>query len=1079
MDWHSIRTENGTRNNAFESLVCQLAKHEPIPNKVDFVRLAPPDGGVEAYCTLSDGCEYGWQAKYFFSLGEAQLNELDQSVKRMLCTHPNMVKYYICIPIDRNDARIPNRKSALDRWYARVDKWKGWAAEEKRDLEFVYWGDFELTERLSLEVHAGRRNYWFSGDEYTNAWFARNAQRSINDLGSRYSPELNVDIEISRYFDYASRSDAFRDDVKKNFNSMAVALTKVIDSIHNCELSSQKAELACIKTELLELCSILTNSDMLSTVNKKSVASTLDRLDTQLVMFDEYYKDKKGDTGDGAILYSQWYINKLHIASREFRMYIESDLFSASENPICILSGVAGVGKSHIIAHAVEMRLCNNKACLFLLGSYFQTREDPIIQILRQLQVNCGQNEFFSALNEKAETQQERVVIFIDAINEGSGKYVWRDYIRGLISLIKQYKWLGLILSVRDSYEDVTGVRSLVDESSVVYIKHTGFEMIEDKASSLFFVHYHIQEPAVPLLTPEFGNPLFLKLFCEGLHNKGITVVPKGTFGLSFVFNAYIDSIEQKLSRPTEYDYPSNLGLVEKCRDRIIQDRVIHDTTYITYSHAVELIDQVVKPYNITAHKFLGSLISEGLYGILPQGTDNKEDLVYTTYERMDEYYLAEYLVNINSKDITSGQAFKPNGSMEKYVKESDYYQGINEAFFIILSEKYGFELMDLVDALQRGHSLTEAFVGSLVWRVPDAITRNTTQFVNEYAMKWNGTWDRFLNVLFEVALDPEHPYNADTMHKWLMAPSMSDRDAFWVPFIRTNAIYSNQPISRLVKWAERIVPKSDQDIPNKVRLLACSALAWLLATTTLDLRDRVTYAIRNLLVDHLDVARDVFNRFIEVNDPYVVERVTAAIYGAILCSSSIAGVSELAQDIVDKVFANNDEVYTHILARDYMRNIVEYALTFCSGFSMANPEIIRPPYKSSLISSFPANEQVDKYKFNYNDKNFKPIYWAQNDILSSMITEYGRGTGAYGDFGRYVFQAAFSEWSQVDVNGLSNYACSMIFNKYKYDVRKHGSFDRQATSVDRFTNRHERIGKKYQWIALWSCLLELAIIIQ
>ena len=63
--WKNIRPFNGSQNNAFEELVCQLAREEPIANKKEFYRVAAPDGGVEAYCVLNNGDEYGWQAKYF------------------------------------------------------------------------------------------------------------------------------------------------------------------------------------------------------------------------------------------------------------------------------------------------------------------------------------------------------------------------------------------------------------------------------------------------------------------------------------------------------------------------------------------------------------------------------------------------------------------------------------------------------------------------------------------------------------------------------------------------------------------------------------------------------------------------------------------------------------------------------------------------------------------------------------------------------------------------------------------------------------------------------------------------------
>jgi len=91
------------------------------------------------------------------------------------------------------------------------------------------------------------------------------------------------------------------------------------------------------------------------------------------------------------------------------------------------------------------------------------------------------------------------------------------------------------------------------------------------------------------------------------------------------------------------------------------------------------------------------------------------------------------------------------------------------------------------------------------------------------------------------------------------------------------------------------------------------------------------------------------------------------------------------------------------------------------------------------------------------------------------MVTEYGRGIGGYGDFGRYTFQSILYDWKNFDPNDLSNYACKLIFEKYGYDVEKHGEFDRHASSGNRHRNKKERIGKKYQWIALYEILARLS----
>ncbi|MCD8177223.1 MAG: hypothetical protein LUE98_07300 [Tannerellaceae bacterium] len=131
----------------------------------------------------------------------------------------------------------------------------------------------------------------------------------------------------------------------------------------------------------------------------------------------------------------------------------------------------------------------------------------------------------------------------------------------------------------------------------------------------------------------------------------------------------------------------------------------------------------------------------------------------------------------------------------------------------------------------------------------------------------------------------------------------------------------------------------------------------------------------------------------------------------------------------------------------------------------------LRPPYKSEMPTTFPKTKDIDeKYKLDYKDDTIPRPYFQQSTILTSMTTEYSRETGCYGDFGRYVFQRVLSNW-KVDVNGLSNLAVKWIFEKYGYHPDKHAEYDQNLGYTQTEDVKIERIGKKYQWIALHELL--------
>ena len=111
-----------------------------MPSGSTFVRKGTPDAGVECYAILGDGTEWGWQAKYVDELGDSQWSQVDRSINTALEKHSKLVRYFVCVPVDRADARIEGRKSAKERWDDHVAKWSRWATDQGMTVEFIFLG---------------------------------------------------------------------------------------------------------------------------------------------------------------------------------------------------------------------------------------------------------------------------------------------------------------------------------------------------------------------------------------------------------------------------------------------------------------------------------------------------------------------------------------------------------------------------------------------------------------------------------------------------------------------------------------------------------------------------------------------------------------------------------------------------------------------------------------------------------------------------------------------------------------------------------------------------------------------------
>lgn len=284
--------------------------------------------------------------------------------------------------------------------------------------------------------------------------------------------------------------------------------------------------------------------------------------------------------------------------------------------------------------------------------------------------------------------------------------------------------------------------------------------------------------------------------------------------------------------------------------------------------------------------------------------------------------------------------------------------------------------------------------------------------------------------------------------------------------------LYSNHDsaLYRLVEWG--LVHASKQAITDDIAESCAIILSWLLISPNNELRDKATKAIIYILNSHMPALLFLMRIFEEIDDPYISERIYAVAFGCVVNEDSPQQVRALAEHVYKNIF-DKDVVYPNILLRTYAKNIIDYARHIgCVEDGYFDAEKITPPY-NSRFPEIPSDEEIKTYKLDYNSESFRDYHWSQLAILNSMKVEYSRSgqPGGYGDFGRYTFQSYFYAWKQLHPIDLKNIAIKRIF-ELGYDVEKHGKYDRNCTDRVglRFQlGRKERIGKKYQWIALYE----------
>ena len=160
----------------------------------------------------------------------------------------------------------------------------------------------------------------------------------------------------------------------------------------------------------------------------------------------------------------------------------------------------------------------------------------------------------------------------------------------------------------------------------------------------------------------------------------------------------------------------------------------------------------------------------------------------------------------------------------------------------------------------------------------------------------------------------------------------------------------------RLVDWARRVSPTTGVD--DQVVDLSAITLSWLFAPSNRFLRDTATKALVSLLDGRLESTRRLVERFADIDDPYVVERVYAVAYGVSLRARDADGVGRVAHSVYNHVFAQGNPP-AHILVRDYARGVIERAAHLGAEFHV-DMEKVRPSYRSTW-PVIPGDEDIQK----------------------------------------------------------------------------------------------------------------------
>ncbi|PTO62414.1 ATP-binding protein [Vibrio splendidus] len=995
IDFSSINAFNKGPRESFEDLICVLARRENPENGLEFQSNdgCGGDGGVEALWILNNERKIGYQAKYFTSIGDSQWSQMDESVEQALKVHPELQTYVFAIPKDLTPPRGTKGKSQREKWDERVTKWKGWAEEKSIDLKFELWSETTLKDMLLREDNAALIKLWFGGDVLNDSWFKDQVSVAKLALDDRFNPQDHVEVSIESLFDTIARGPGITKQLVGAFTDLEESIVPTIDSTPTAHAPDADAFLIANNAwrELVELKGSFTH-DFTKEWDIGSATIILDRLQNAVWTLERQY-----DSINKKILMKDEQ-SKLENVSRSLRS-LSSSCFSLSEIlrdsnlqaeklRCAVVYGPAGAGKSHILGQVAEQRTRVGLPTVLMLGQNF-SRSVFWEQVAGILGLEGRTvDDVLGPLNAAGERKGQRTILLFDAINEGVGAHYWRQNLSEIVRAIQKYSHLSVVFSCREEYLRYAFPDSLSEILPSFFIG--GFTTPEEleQAAIQYLDAKGIARPNTPWLSPEFSNPLFLKSTSEALRAKGLTEFPRGLNGISKIMSLYLDA----LSWRTGVETTSSDGILTsiiKCVGLVANKMATDGCDFIEIGEAITFAEESFRGRTPPEGKtWMQVLIETSLFRRDPPPYSEDVDpfnppseLVRFSFQRFQDHLMATYLVSKVS--VVQINAVFDAGAPLNFLfyggqPENGFryqYAGLVSALSTIYPEKLGVEfaqtLPDWELHWERGLPLQESFAESFKWRNTDAFSDDTRELLN----RLDGRNVEPLGLLLEVSMTIGHPFNALFLHERLKEWQMPERDSHWTRWINWASREELNQVERIVSWA---LSKHSRTADLKHLELASLVLVWSLTSSHQTLRDRATKALTTLFLVNSNIFIFLLEKLHACDDPYVVERLYAAAFGACCIDKSSERLNVYSHEVFAKVFADKQPPVA-LLTRDYALGIIELANS-----------------KSALSGGISLEDCYHPLG------SEPPIFGLTKDEVEKIAEERG---------GKEIFRSASSEW--------------------------------------------------------------------
>ena len=296
-----------------------------------------------------------------------------------------------------------------------------------------------------------------------------------------------------------------------------------------------------------------------------------------------------------------------------------------------------------------------------------------------------------------------------------------------------------------------------------------------------------------------------------------------------------------------------------------------------------------------------------------------------------------------------------------------------------------------------------------------------------------------------------ESEIDAFWLHKVLQRLPFPKRDAFWCGYLKLGW-EGNNIVRRIIEAATNM---ELQNVDNSTAERWCIVLVWFTAAVDRRVKDSATRAAIGILRFHPALLPKLVDLFLATDDDELRERALLIAYGALIHSRDKAVLKKLAKELLTAYAAQPDD-FENAIIRDHIRCIAELASHFGCLDKGLDPTITNQRNSKTPQPEPPTEAEGNAWE---SEKE----HGAKLVVRSCLHDDFNHySIGCLGGWNHAMPKPAIGRW-----------VARRVLDDFGYRDSKCSGYD-SAVAQETGGGRGkppwaERIGKKYQWVAMYQ----------